>query len=431
MNCNPFKVLIVGAGAGGLCLAQGLKRDGIDVQVFERDPSPAQTRPGYRLSISPTGARALKACLPDALFEEFLQNTAQPSEAVSFLDHRLKRLLEIDLPRHDRRSLDAERPIGRTSLRRILLEGLDEIVHFGKKFVGYEIAPSGEAAARFEDGSIAVGDVLVGADGANSRVRSILLPEAKREDTGLVGIGGKLALSDEVRAWIPRAIMKGPTPILGPPGCFLFASPVQFGDLGESGAGVDRTLGDERHSVFDDRDAYVMWGFSTRGDRFRLGGEQGSHSGEQLKSAVEGLMGDWHAKLRRLVEQTDPSTVKTFSVKTSVPVAPWNTCNVTLLGDALHNMPPYRGVGANAALWDAAALRQALAAAGRGEVELLKSLADYERAMIDHGFQAVRGSLRDMARFHSERWLDRTLTRGFLRAVDAVPALQRVFAPRR
>ena len=430
MNSNPFKVLVVGAGAGGLCLAQGLKRDGIDVQVFERDPSPAQTRPGYRLSISPTGARALKACLPDTLFEEFTQNTAQPSEAVTFLDHRLNRLLEIDLPRHDRKSLDAERPIGRTGLRRILLEGLDEIVQYGKKFVTYEIAPSGDVTARFEDGSIVVGDVLVGADGANSRVRSILLPGAKREDTGLVGIGGKLALSDEVRGWIPRAIMRGPTPILGPPGCFLFASPVQFGDLDDSGAGPDKTPGDEHHSVFEDHDAYVMWGFSSRREKFHLAREA-SHTGEELKSAVEGLMGDWHAKLRRLVEETDPSTVKTFSVKTSVPVAPWKTCNVTLLGDALHNMPPYRGVGANAALWDAAALREALAAASRGEVDLLKSLAGYERAMIDHGFEAVRGSLRDMARFHSERWLDRTLTKGFLRAVDAIPAFQRVFAPRR
>ena len=430
MNSNPFKVLVVGAGAGGLCLAQGQKRDGIYVQVFERDPSPAQTRAGYRLSISPTGARALKACLPDTLFEEFTQNTAQPSEAVTFLDHRLNRLLEIDLPRHDRKSLDAERPIGRTGLRRILLEGLDEIVQYGKKFVTYEIAPSGDVTARFEDGSIVVGDVLVGADGANSRVRSILLPGAKREDTGLVGIGGKLALSDEVRGWIPRAIMRGPTPILGPPGCFLFASPVQFGDLDDSGAGPDKTLGDERHSVFEDHDAYVMWGFSSRREKFHLAREA-SHTGEELKSAVEGLMGDWHAKLRRLVEETDPSTVKTFSVKTSVPVAPWKTCNVTLLGDALHNMPPYRGVGANAALWDAAALREALAAARRGDVELLKSLAGYERAMIDHGFEAVRGSLRDMARFHSERWLDRTLTKGFLRAVDAIPALQRVFAPRR
>jgi len=49
-------------------------------------------------------------------------------------------------------------------------------------------------------------------------------------------------------------------------------------------------------------------------------------------------------------------------VKTSVPVPPWQTRNVTLLGDALHNMTPFRGIGANVALRDAAALRRALAA---------------------------------------------------------------------
>jgi hypothetical protein len=57
-----------------------------------------------------------------------------------------------------------------------------------------------------------------------------------------------------------------------------------------------------------------------------------------------------------------------------------------------------------------ATLREALVAADRGDVELLTSIASYERAMIDHGFHAVRGSLREMTRFHAERWLDRTLT---------------------
>jgi 2-polyprenyl-6-methoxyphenol hydroxylase-like FAD-dependent oxidoreductase len=179
MTGKSLKVLIIGAGAGGLCVAQGLKRDGVAVEVFERDRSPSQQPQGYRPSISATDSRALKACLPEALFEKL----AKPSAAVTFLDHRLKRLLAIDLPHRDRKSLDAERPISRATLRRILLEGLD-IVHFGKKFVA-----GGAVAARFEDGSLAVGDVLVGADGAGSRLRSLLLPEAKREDTGLIGVG--------------------------------------------------------------------------------------------------------------------------------------------------------------------------------------------------------------------------------------------------
>jgi 2-polyprenyl-6-methoxyphenol hydroxylase-like FAD-dependent oxidoreductase len=58
-----------------------------------------------------------------------------------------------------------------------------------------------------------------------------------------------------------------------------------------------------------------------------------------------------------------------------------------LLDDALHDIPPYRAVEANAALWDAATLREALVAVDRGDVELLTSIASYGRAVIDHGFQ--------------------------------------------
>jgi 2-polyprenyl-6-methoxyphenol hydroxylase-like FAD-dependent oxidoreductase len=94
MPHNSLKVLIIGAGTGGLCLAQGLKRDGVAVEVFERDATPSVQAQGYRLSISATGSRALQACLPDTVFERLTQNSAQPSEAVTFLDHRLNRLLD-------------------------------------------------------------------------------------------------------------------------------------------------------------------------------------------------------------------------------------------------------------------------------------------------------------------------------------------------
>ena len=65
---RPLKVLIIGAGTGGLCLAQGLKSEKISVQVFERDPVAFDRQAGYRLSINPTGNRALNDCLPDSLF---------------------------------------------------------------------------------------------------------------------------------------------------------------------------------------------------------------------------------------------------------------------------------------------------------------------------------------------------------------------------
>jgi 2-polyprenyl-6-methoxyphenol hydroxylase-like FAD-dependent oxidoreductase len=172
---NPLKVVIIGAGTGGLCLAQGLRSRGVAAEVFERDHSPTDRLQGYRLGINAAGSRALKTCLPPTLFEKLIASSAKPSRRVSFLDHRLRRLLAIDLPKTNGAAGENDRPVSRIALRRILLEGLDDIVHFGSKFVAFEEAPGGAITARFEDGSKATGDVLVGADGASSRMRGQLL----------------------------------------------------------------------------------------------------------------------------------------------------------------------------------------------------------------------------------------------------------------
>src|SRR5262249_4342225 len=140
--------------------------------------------------------------------------------------------------------------------------------------------------------------------------------------------------------------------------------------------------------------------------------------GEHLRSAVMGLMGRWHSDLRHLVETTEAGAIDAFAAKTSVPIAPWKTQQVTLLGDALHNMTPFRGVGANTALRDAAALCDCLVAVDRGEQALIPALSRYERNMIHYGFGAVRASLRDMRRLHRRNPLRRAVTKTFLRMVD-------------
>jgi 2-polyprenyl-6-methoxyphenol hydroxylase-like FAD-dependent oxidoreductase len=169
-----------------------------------------------------------------------------------------------------------------------------------------------------------------------------------------------------------------------------------------------------------------MWAVTARRAKFGFPLDLDALSAVDLKRSVQQLTGDWHPMLRRLIERADPSTIGALSVKTSTPVAPWKTCNVTLLGDALHNMPPFRGVGANTALWDAAQLRTALVAVERGESGLIDALAGYERAMIEHGFAAVRASLRATAQFHAERWLERAFVKTLFRAADLLPRAARM-----
>src|SRR5271166_5879359 len=139
-----------------------LKLDRIRTQVFERDASRTSPVEGYRLSISASGGKALKSCLPRKVFEKFIRNTGEPSRAVTFLDHKLNRLLAIDFPHSDRLSDESERPVGPAALRRVLLDGLDDIVHFGKRFVAYEREADGRMTAHFADGARATADLLVG-----------------------------------------------------------------------------------------------------------------------------------------------------------------------------------------------------------------------------------------------------------------------------
>jgi 2-polyprenyl-6-methoxyphenol hydroxylase-like FAD-dependent oxidoreductase len=117
-------------------------------------------------------------------------------------------------------------------------------------------------------------------------------------------------------------------------------------------------------------------------------------------------------RLRRLVQTADPST------------------KVTLLGDALHNMTPFRGIGANTALRDAAALRQALLAVVRRKADLIQALSAYERDMIRYGFAAVQTSLKDMERFHAKGLLARTAAKSLFRVADHVPPLKAAFLGR-
>ena len=113
-----------------------------------------------------------------------------------------------------------------------------------------------------------------------------------------------------------------------------------------------------------------------------------------------------------------------------MPIPPWPTQNVTLLGDALHNMTPFRGIGANTALRDAEALHRALVAVARGETDLIEALASYEQEMISYGFTAVRASLKNMQRFHAKGTLARTATKAIFQVVDRVPPLKAAFLGR-
>jgi 2-polyprenyl-6-methoxyphenol hydroxylase-like FAD-dependent oxidoreductase len=422
-------VVIIGGGIGGLTLAQGLKRAGISVAVYERDRHVTARLQGYRVHINPEGSRALHACLPPHLFEAFARSCGRPGDGARFLTEHMGRLLAVDgamLTGVNADPVARHWAASRMTLRRVLLSGLDGIVHFDKTFTRYEERADGRIVAHFEDGSDAEGDILVAADGGGSRVRRQFLPDAARVDTGVAGIAGKVFL-DQAGDKLDPQLLGGITLVAARGGLGLFVALQDFWEGVPAGAfgGNDGTV---TSSHFDNIRSYLMWALS--GDRATLGVDEGDDPAEPalLAYIARRAMRRWAKPLRDLVPLSDPATLSLLPIRTSLPVGPWPTGRVTLIGDAIHSMTPYRGIGANIALKDAVRLRDALVAGLRGERDLIAAIHDYETEMRDYGFRAVENSRRAMRQTVSHNEVARSLSRLAFRVVDRLPPVKRRLA---
>ncbi|MFF4829214.1 FAD-dependent oxidoreductase [Streptomyces sp. NPDC001312] len=403
------RIIVIGGGIGGLCLGQGLRRAGIDVAVYERDTTPDARLQGYRLNIEPVGSRALQACLPEDLWHTLIATSGDPSRGMGVFTERLHELMrEDDVLAPD--PAEATHAVSRITLRRLLLHGLDDIVEFDKEFVGYEQLPDGRVVASFADGSTATGDLLVGADGSRSRVRRQFLPDARTTDAPGVGIGGKLPLTEANLAWLPPELLSGKNMIL-PKRDFLFTA-------------VFRRRETETEPVDED---YLMWAHVSHRDA--LCATLNSGSGPDLRSAVASRTADWHPDLRRVITDTPAATVQRFDFAAARKPKHWDTTNVTLLGDAIHFMPPVGGLGGNAALHDAHLLREALVRVRSGELALSVAVREYESRMLVDGFASVRTALRYLTLATARSRALRGTARGFFRTCGAIGPLRRaVFA---
>src|SRR4051794_16490196 len=90
-----LRVLIVGGGIGGLCLAQGLVKAGVRVAVYERDRSPDARLQGYRLNIEPVGSRALYRCLSPSNWRAFVALSGDPGASMGIYNEQLHQLANI------------------------------------------------------------------------------------------------------------------------------------------------------------------------------------------------------------------------------------------------------------------------------------------------------------------------------------------------
>jgi 2-polyprenyl-6-methoxyphenol hydroxylase-like FAD-dependent oxidoreductase len=393
------KVAIAGAGIGGLCLAQGLLRAGLEVAVYERDQALDSAGQGYRLHID-TGP-ALRACLPPDLYELCAATSGRPGTAVTVATKRLRvlRRLELGPPTPGPLPpgpLPPPTSANRQTLREILAARLDGVIEFGRTCTGFE-QDAGGVTVQFSDGSSADADVLVGADGIGSPVRHRYLPHAAVEDTGVVCLYGRTPLTAQTRPLLPAPVREGFTAVLGG-GIGLAAGLLDFREAPRQAAG--RIAPDVRLSPAE---PYLMWAVTGAARQFAGGGETGQLaelSPADLHATAWHAIRRWHPGLVRLVALAEAEATSLITVRIAVPVTAWPPSRVTLLGDAIHAMSPARGSGANTALRDAALLTAELTAAARGAKPRktpVQAIGCYERQMTGYGFAAVRASRAELA----------------------------------
>lgn len=272
----------------------------------------------------------------------------------------------------------------------------------------------------FADGTNETADIVVGADGGNSRVRKQYLPHAERVDTGITTVAGKFPLTEASMKLLAPRLVEGPNSVIPPQGMGFFTAPH---DLGAGPVREDGIGGTEQEgALMDNTGSYILWAFGATSKRFPAG--LSGMTGEQLKNTVAGMIASWHPDLRRLVELSHPGTVSLLPIRTSIPIDPWPASTVTLLGDAIHSMTPMRGIGANTALRDARLLRAALTTGLTAGGDPVAAIARYETEMREYGFAAVRDSRRAAEQFVGDNRTARIGFKTFLRVVGHVPALK-------
>jgi 2-polyprenyl-6-methoxyphenol hydroxylase-like FAD-dependent oxidoreductase len=361
------KMAIIGGGPGGLTLARLLQMAGADVTVYERDMSRDARAQGATLDLhDESGLEALREA---GLMDAFKANYRPGADRLRIMDKNAHILLD----EHVNAKNEMSRPeIDRGPLQAMLLDSLHAgTVIWDSHFIS--LAPQGCGwQLCFKNGISAYADIVIGADGANSKIRPYLTP-IKPFYSGYMAVEGAVYHSEQASPKV-HDLLKGGK---------IFA------------------MSDEKTLIVSakgDGSLVFYTGFKKEEQWIRNSGIDFSDKAQVMAWFKQEYDG-WDAVWTGLFEQVNAPYI--LRPLYCMPLDQWWEAlpNLTLLGDAAHLMPPYAGEGVNMAMLDALELSRRLT--GNDFHETLPAIAAYEKQMRLRAAEAARESLESTVALHS------------------------------
>ncbi|TVL90259.1 FAD-binding monooxygenase [Streptomyces sp. SAJ15] len=380
-----MRVVVVGGGIGGLALGAGLRRRGFEVAVFDRDIDVAATG-GYHITVDERAQSALRELVAPEIVQRLLASASalRLRNRDAFWDRR-GRLLG----RGPDLTGDSSVDVDRITLRLLLAEAVGDDLHLGRTVSDVGYGDDGAPHVLFTDGGPVSADLVVGADGAHSLVAQHLAGGPTNSPAGIIGFSGRtlhrdLSPGEQQRLGLRSGLAIGPrgaalyVGFLDPVGNAALDAPelrmsVTTGPTYIWGAMFTESAATE--SLRDLRDGELQFALLRR---FR---EQG-----------------WAEHTLEVIGRADPHSVAAYRFNAAstraTELAPWPTGRITALGDAVHATPPTAGMGAGAAIRDAAALLRHLDDVADGGTTLAEAVNRFEAGMRQRGSEILTLAMR-------------------------------------
>jgi salicylate hydroxylase len=357
------KVIIVGAGLGGLTAAACLIKKGFRVRVYEQASVLAEVGAGIQSS-----ANAVKV-LYDLGLKETLETVAVRPQAFEYRRFDTAELMHrIPLGQEHEKAFGAPYfHLHRADIHEILAKKVFELdpscITLNAKAQSFEESAHG-VVLKFEGGEEVKGDVLIGADGIKSVVRAQMLGATPVTYTGDIAWRGVISVDK-----LPPDIMETVSSVW---------------------------CGPKKHAVMYYLRAGALMNFVglVEHDQPETESWTQKRPWQELKDDFVG----WHPKIQTVIDALDRDACYRYALNNRPPVANWSTQKATLLGDAAHPTLPYMASGAVMAIEDAAVFARCLAQCD----DIASTLALYQRNRLDRTARIVNGSTQSRGLYRIE-----------------------------